>query len=369
MAVVTGLAAGTESGAAYLAPPQFVGAPDAGHSLATRRFQGIPSLAISPSGRLWATWYAGPTPGEDQNNYVVLATSGDGGASWNEVLVVDPDGEGPVRTFDPELWMDPKGVLWLFWAQSVLHDGTIAGVWIMTTGTPDAGSPSWTPPRRLADGVMMCKPLVLSSGEWLLPVSTWRLTDNSAKVIASGDQGRTWTLQGCCHVPKEAREYDEHILVERRDHSLWMLVRTAYGIGESVSTDRGKTWSALAPSAIRHPSARFFLRRLQSGSLLLVKHGPVDTRIGRSHLTAFLSKDDGFTWQGGLLLDERSGVSYPDGQQDADGTIRVIYDYSRTGTREILMARFREEDVLAGVASPATVSLRISVSKGVPATY
>ena len=47
------------------------------HTLSSRKFQGIPSLAISPEGRLWATWYAGITPGEDQNNYVVIASSGD----------------------------------------------------------------------------------------------------------------------------------------------------------------------------------------------------------------------------------------------------------------------------------------------------
>lgn len=45
------------------------------------------------------------------------------------------------------------------------------------------------------------------------------------------------------------------------------------------------------------------------------KHGPLDTRTSRSHLTAYLSKDDGTTWTGGLMLDERRGVSYPDGQQ------------------------------------------------------
>ena len=58
---------------------------------------------------------------------------------------------------------------------------------------------------------------------------------------------------------------------------------------------------------------------------------------------------------GGLLLDERSGVSYPDGQQTADGLIRIIYDYSRTGSRHILMATFREEDVAAGKLDPEGV--------------
>ena len=107
---------------------------------------------------------------------------------------------------------------------------------------------------------MMCKPTVLSSGEWLLPVSTWRLTDESAKVIASTDQGKTWTLRGTSNVPKPDREYDEHMIVERTDDSLWMLVRTNYGIGESISKDKGRTWSDLVPSSILHTSSRFFIR-------------------------------------------------------------------------------------------------------------
>src|SRR5690606_40513308 len=73
----------------------------------SRRFTGIPSLAIAPQGRLWTTWYAGRTPGEDQNNYVVVSTSGDDGNTWNEVMVIDPDEGGPVRAYDPQLWMDP----------------------------------------------------------------------------------------------------------------------------------------------------------------------------------------------------------------------------------------------------------------------
>lgn len=348
---------------AHLAPPQTIGAPDQNHALKSRKFQGIPSLAISPKGRLWATWYAGSTPGEDRNNYVVVATSGVGGTTWTEKLVIDPDADGPVRAFDPQLWVDPKGKLWSFWAQAIGHNGTVAGVWAMTNDDPDKDAAAWSQPRRLTDGIMMGKPTVLSSGEWILPASTWRETDHSARVVCSVDNGETWKLRGACNVPKEVRAFDEHLVVERKDRSLWMLARTKYGIGESISKDRGQTWGALSPSAIRHPSARFFVRRLRSDNLLLVKHGPMHQNSGRSHLTAYLSSDDGRTWSGGLLLDSRSGVSYPDGQQAQDGTIHIIYDHSRTGAREILMAKFTEEDVVAGNPASATVSLRMIVSK------
>jgi predicted neuraminidase len=338
-------------------------APDGDHKLTSRKFQGIPSMAITDNGQLWATWYAGKTPREDQNNYVVVATSSDSGKTWNESFIIDPDNEGPIRAYDPELWIDPEGRLWSFWSETIGHDGTIAGVWAKVNSNPNKEHSNWSEPIRITDGIMMCKPTVLSSGEWILPVSTWRDTDNSARVIVSTDKGHTFNLRGACNVPVEDRNYDEHMIVERKDKSLWMLVRTSYGIGESASKDSGNTWSDLVPSAIAHPSARFFIRHLQSGNLLLVKHGPINERIGRSHLTAYISEDDGYSWLGGLLLDERDGVSYPDGQQREDGTIHIVYDYSRTGAREILMATFTEEDVIAGNQLSATVSLRMIVSK------
>ena len=142
-----------------------------------------------------------------------------------------------------------------------------------------------------------------------------------------------------------------------------MLIRTTYGIGESVSRDRGWTWSSAVPSTIQHPTSRFFIRRLQSGNILLVKHGPINKRTERSHLTAYISKDEGRIWTGGLLLDERLGVSYPDGIQAPDGTIFLIYDYDRKGEKEILLARFREEDVSRETYAAGQVELKICVNR------
>lgn len=357
---------------AFLLPPEYIGPPNAQRAVTNRAFQGIPSLAVSPGGRLWVTWYAGVTPEEDENNYVVLSTSGDDGKTWKEVLVVDPDGPGPVRAFDPEIWMAPDGKLRLSWAQDVRgdpdgpnhgHDGSVSGTWFLTIENPDSETPVYGDPVRITDGIMMCKPVVLSTGEWVLPVSTWATTDDSAQMVVSPDQGKTWSVRGACNVPVEVRNFDEHMFVEREDGSIWMLARTQYGIGESISTDRGTTWPELAPTSIPHPSARFFISRLESGNLLLVKHGPMDKRTGRTDLTAFVSRDDGETWEGGLLLDERRRVSYPDGQQASDGRIYITYDYNRTDDRHILMAVFREEDVLAGRDVSGSVRLRVLVSE------
>lgn len=337
-----------QSNQSFLNPPQIIRNPqmDYRYSVTTRKFTGIPSLAVTKKGRMWATWYAGSTAGEDANNYVVVATSADSGQTWKEAFVIDPDGEGPVRAYDPEIWIDPNDKLHFFWTQNIGHLGGQTGVWEMNSDEADTDEPALSKPRRIADGVMMCKPTVLSNGEWLLPISTW-FTEESAKVIVSADEGKTWSIRGACNVPEADRTFDENMVVEKSDGSLWMLIRTKYGIGESISKDKGRTWSSVSKSGIAHPSARIFIRRLSSGHFLLVKNGPLNIKTGRSHLMAFVSKDDGKSWSHGLLLDARVGVSYPDGQQTGDGKIYIIYDHNRTKEQEILLTSFTESDILS----------------------
>ncbi|MDA0747552.1 MAG: sialidase family protein [bacterium] len=347
----------------YLDPPQHLGEPEEIDLRNQRDFQGIPGIERTVSGRLWAAWYGGGKT-EDHHNRILLTTSANNGRTWSEIkLVIDPDGDGPVRAFDPCLWHDPNNRLWLFWSQGYEKQADErSGVWAITTHESDVENPSWTKPKRLCDGIMMNKPTTLSSGEWLLPVARWR-SENSAGVCGSPDQGNTWNELGRANIPEETdRNCDEHMLVERQDGSLWMWVRTRYGIGHSISTDRGRTWTPVAPSELQHPASRFFIRRLHSGNLLLVKHGPLNTRTERSHLTAYLSENDGQTWTGGLLLDERTRVSYPDGVQAPDGTIYLIYDRERTAAREILLACFTEDDIAQGVTSSST-ALRLLVNK------
>lgn len=353
-------------------PPTANFEPGDEYADSVRMFQGIPSLERSPGGRLWATWYGGGFT-EDKHNYIMVVTSGDDGQTWSGLkFVIDPDRNGPVRAFDPCPWLDPNGKLWLIWAQCSKSTPYLMA---MTTENPDDENAEWSKPFLIHDGIMMCKPTALEDGTWLLPTAIWS-REGSCRVLASTDQGKTWSLRGTATVPNaEDRNCDEPMIVERRDGSLWQWVRTRYGIGTCKSTDGGKTWSDVVPSDVPHTAARFFLRRLASGSLLLVKHGPLDKRTGRSHLTAFVSKDDGKTWQGGLLLDERGGVSYPDGFQGDDGRIYIIYDFDRQDEKTIHMAVFTEDDVLQGKDVSGKVRLRtlinqatgVNPTKGAPA--
>ena len=341
-----------------------------------RIFQGIPSLEVTGKNRLWVTWYTGGD-NENRDNVVMLATSGDGGKTWSKpIMAIDPP--GITRAFDPSIWQDPQGRLWAFWAQGEestfnpsIWDGR-AGVWCIVTEHPEAGEKAvWSQPRRLCDGIMMGKPIVDKSGRWLLPVSIWNFPSKydcgdvkGANVFVSTDQGKTFSRLGIARIPQNAYVFDEHNLIEKKDSSFWLLARTRYGIGEAFSSDQGKTWTEVAPSkTLKHTSSRFFIRRLQSGNLLLVKNGPADRDIGRSQLTAMLSEDDGKTWSSGLVLDERNGVSYPDGNQAPDGTIYVTYDYFRHDAKEIYVARFTEADVKAGKIITPSSQLKLIANK------
>lgn len=378
-----------------LQPPELVAPATLKEGEPPRGSQGVPSIAIAPGGRLWAAWYASRSQRgvESTGSYCVLATSGDGGRSWTEALLVMP--RPLCRTYDPCLWLDPQNRLWFFWNQSAgMQDGRM-GVWAIVTDEPDAAGPRWSQPRRIANGVMLNKPTVLKNGHWLLPVGLWPENDNvpnvnikpeelgvytnemlkhdlgkerGTNVYRSTDQGRSFELLGQAQVP--GTRVDEHMLVERRDGSLWMLVRNVRGIAQSESHDGGRAWSPgnLYLEGRMHANKRFFIRRLQSGALLMVRHNATDG--ARSHLAAFVSDDDGRTWHGGLLLDERE-CSYPDGVQAPDGRIYIIYDHQRytlnragqRGSGSVVMAVFREEDARASKPASDDVRLRSVISQ------
>ena len=355
----------------------YVDAPSAIHARELRRHTGIPSIAVArESGRLWATYYGGVTPGEDANNYVVLATSVDRGDTWKVVLVADPDGTGLKRTFDPELWVAPNGRLtWTFSERlckrapaddkrgDIGDCSTDRLMCVELDAERDPVAP-FPQPREIAKGVMMCKPAVLADGTWLFPISHW-YADPSACFYVSSDGGKTFSLRGGVSVPKPLRLFDEHVVVQLRNGDLLAFIRSKWGKPylESTSHDGGATWTPPQVARFAHPSSRLFLMRLASGSLLLVKHGPIDKDVGRSQLRAFVSDDDGVTWLGGLMLDERNGVSYPDGDQAKDGTIFVTYDRDRTGAQEVLFAAFSEADARAGKVVAASSRLRQIVTR------
>lgn len=353
-----------------------------------RRWQGIPSIETTKHGRIFVNFYTGQAA-EVGGNVLMLCISDDDGKSFHSCATVIEHPDPECRIYDPCLWMAPTGELWMTYNQAHGFNDCRSGVWVTICKTPDDNPLTWTAPKRIANGIMMNKPLVTDKNEWLFPCAIWRdecgafpterhglENEQFSNVYASTDQGKTITLRGHADVPD--RSFDEHMIVQKKDSTLWMLVRTFNGIGESFSSDGGFTWTPGKKSHIDGPCSRFHIRRLKSGRLLMINHDNIEERIdvkdimkqgnvkkwrGRSNLTAMLSDDDGETWPYKLLLDERNEVSYPDASECNNGYIYVCYDHERVTEREILMAKFTEADILAGkIISPGS-QLKILVNK------
>lgn len=326
------------------------------------------TIERTAKGRIWSAWIG---ECDCPRSFLLAATSDDNGETWSKPrLVIDGRSSSlpiPRTVIIGNFWTDPSGKLWLFFDQTMNHFDGRSGLWAIVCENPDADNPVWSEPKRIWHGSMLCKPLVLSSGEWMLP--SYLLQNGGfgpfngifpeldryrgVNVLVSKDQGKSWELRGIRTFPDP--DWHEAMIVEKRDGKLWMMARTRKGIMESFSDNKGVTWSEPAFTApnIQHPASRFFFRRLASGRILLVKNGDqLNEHHGRNQFSAWLSEDDGKTWKGGLVFEDRDKVTYPDGFQAPDGTIYISYDHNR-GPGEITMAKFTEEDILAGkIVSP-----------------
>ena len=345
--------------------PDIITNPSESFYPVSRLWQGIPGIAKTKGGRLFASIYSGGTQEPHKENYAIYMVSDNDGAIWiDPFLIVDHPHED-VHVFDPSLQVDPLGRLWICWNQRVETPRGTPGWWAIRIDDPDAPleelkkTIAQTKPVRIATGLRINKFIVLDNGEWLQPVSHTGTT-GFINIYISADQGKTWKLQGRMN---GMSSITEPMAVQKENSHIWLLIRTTItgGIGQSFSYDYGKKWTAMAdnlPEPLRGPQSRFYLSRLKSGALLFVNNA---SETERRDMTAYLSCDDGETWPYSLLLDDRY-PSYPDGIQDEEGNVYVVWDYGRGTAGELVLSVFTENDIKNGAFGTGSRS-RVIVSK------
>ena len=327
-------------------------APGPKYRTSKREWQGCPTLLRTPKGTLYAGWYSGG-PGEGLLNYSLMVRSTDGGITWTRepLLVIDSLTEQKIQSLDIQFWLDPQGRFWFFWTQRDYnypqrHPRHLS-VWAIVCDDPDAPELKWSEPRFITPGFVRTRPTVLKDGRWILCAYDW--TDEYYRYSESFDRGRTWFRRRAGKkYPGNTTAFDESMVLERKDGTLWFLARTLKKIGflvECTSGDGGKTWTDGKLSAIPNPSSRFFILRLQSGKILMVNNWEGNDRY---HLTAALSEDDGKTWPHKMLLDPRR-CTYPDVVEGAPGEFFIIHDFGRGDYKEILLSRLTERDIITGL--------------------
>jgi hypothetical protein len=349
-------------------PPFLETMPSPTYWARVRMWQGIPGITIAPNGRLWATWYTGLLGEGKGQNYNVLVTSEDDGKTWSKpVAVYDPSRNYlNCDTGDPALFTDPNGKMWWFVNRNMKVANDVPGTcWGFCTDDPNVAKPVWNAPVPAGrGGGTLNKPVVLSDGTWYHMFDCRQVkkedsaTIKGARLFKFMGYGKPFENFGGCAIKDST--FAEHMVVERKDRSLWMLARTTYGIAQAESRDGGKTWKELEPFTKSFSvGTRFYFSRLRSGNLILVVN---DVPRGRAKMTAMLSKDEGKTWPCKLVIDERDAVSYPDGVQSKEGFIYITYDRGRykPDMQEILLAKITEADIEAGkTVNPGSYLKRI----------
>ena len=339
-----------------------------------RLWQGIPGIERTKGGRTFLTLYSGGVS-EQRGNFALVLKS-DTDTDFGEPIAAAFK-DGNFRCFDSLLWIDPIGRLWFIWNVSPGEE-----CWGAICDDPDAENLVWGKEFYIGRGVMLNKPTVLSSGEWLFPIALWKFDIRSwlraayikvgevarSNVYKTVDNGKTFVLIGGSDIKE--RNFDEHSIVELDGGILMMTVRCDYGTGKCYSYDGGKTWSRGENSGFGPTVSRIHIRRLKSGRILRISHNGA----GRRNLTAYLSEDNGNTYPYSLLLDERNNVSYPDATEGCDGYIYVAYDRERGNNmgsiekayacaREILTAKITENDIIAGEIKSDGSFVKNAVSK------
>jgi predicted neuraminidase len=206
------------------------------------------------------------------------------------------------------------------------------------------------------DGLMVRgRPIVLASGDYLLPVyhETGADTesvgpDSTSRFLRYSVQQKRWFDAGAIRSskgniqPAVAEIAPDHLVAYCRRGGNYEPTTSGWAV-RSESRDGGRSWSRGEDSRFPNPNSALDLLRLRNGHLLLVYN---DSMNDRKPLAVSLSTDGDRSWPIKRTLgNQLDTYAYPTAVQTADGRIHVVF--TSRGRTEIWHAVF-DEDWVAG---------------------
>ncbi|MCF6285205.1 MAG: exo-alpha-sialidase [Candidatus Hydrogenedentes bacterium] len=317
-AIPENLAVGPDPAIPYFrAPRRYVNMPEGNDGPLYAQHNHDPALVECPNGDLLAIWYT--TIAEPGRELALAAARLRYGAdAWDEAA---PFWDAPDRNdHGPAAWNDGKGNIHVFVGLSAA--ATWGNLAVVTMQSADSGA-TWSKARIImpehgirhlpVESVFRMK-----DGSIVLPCDASSRGHGGTAIHLSTDNGQTWTDPG----GKLAGIHGG--VVQLGDGRLFGFGRgddvpDSTGVlrmPQSISSDRGKTWTTTA--SIFSPISsgrRLALIRLKEGALFLASFASqpmaMTDALGKPNdctgLFAALSYDDGVTWPAIRLISDGSG--------------------------------------------------------------
>ena len=309
-----------------------------------------PSVATLPNKNLFAVWSHNPylegVVGSEAENVMDItkhpgnilgAFSKDNGKSWSDPIVLAEGADG-----DPSLFVaDNRTILhysllpYIKKGKDVLYKGDTK---IFEKISSDNGQ-TWTEAKQLDPGIWGSTGMLKLRDNTLIWPFYYidNYVDNAdskvlerhmicvSGVLISKDDGKTWERSEDIHVDLE-NGADEPTVVELTNSDLYMLIRTTGKCQyESVSRDKGKTWSKPEPTILTSPSSTAKLYRLsfEPNKVIVVWNNSPENRYP---LDVAISYDDCKSWAYSRTLSNPGRcVIMPSITTAADGSIVIVY--------------------------------------------
>ncbi|HPK23633.1 MAG TPA: exo-alpha-sialidase [Candidatus Hydrogenedentes bacterium] len=342
------------------------------------------SIVECSDGSLLAAWFHGTGEREADNVVIQGARKKAGDNHWSEIFLMADSPDLP--DCNPVLFIDPRGVLWLFW--SAIQDNEWGSALLKYRTSRDYlgdGAPKWDwqdiihmRPLDLEERFFPVVDEGLNTYSSLIETLAPEKKDQIAAIRKQGEEkltqrlgwmGRTtpimlddttimlglysdvfnyslavFTSDWGQHWKSSAPILDDDLLmlgniqpafVKRSNGDIVAFMRDnglPQQIRQSLSTDQGMHWSKVDFTGIPNPGSSVSALALQSGVWLLVCN---DTTLGRHLLTVYLSDDEGKSWHVSRRIEEapegEGNFSYPTLIQGADQTLHLSYSYRRSG--------------------------------------
>lgn len=299
------------------------------------------SPVIHPKASRLAFTHQGPFVGLDGGGILCIDAreawrSDDGGKTWHGSALFEEPSKFKVSN-ERALLRTREGVIIAAWMNGVERKAPKGWRWgdegidwrgfVLPTYTcrSEDGGETWQPPVKLADPwcgcihsmIQMGGGRIVLVGQEIIP--SWR---HATVMFVSDDLGKTWQRGDMLDYGVGSHDHAgsiEGTVVERKDGSLYLLLRTESGwLWEATSSD-GLRWGGLRPSKIRSVTCCAQMTRLADGRIALLWNAPPrhrpDNRTSRAELSLAFSEDDALTWSKPVVVaaDYAGGgrVSYP----------------------------------------------------------